>query len=901
MPEWKPEILRRLAPLKLSPTREAEIADELSQHLEDRYQELLAGGQSEDAAFRAIIDELKDENLLARSLQRVEKNFCREPIVPGKARNNFLAGILQDIQYAVRILRKSPGFTSVAILTLALGIGANTAIFSVVDAVLLKPLRFKGPFSLVLVWEKQPRYGLMRNVVAPPNLFHWEEQNHCFSAIAAFLDQSANLTGAGEPEQVGVQLVSPNFFSLLGVNPMLGRGFAADEDQPGKDHAAVLSYGLWKSKFAGDPKIVGKTIELDGESFRVIGVTRSDFDFYVSEFSFTREHPQLWAPLEMKPAWHDWSKVGRFLRVIARVKPGLSIAQAQAQMNVIAADLAARYPTYDKGWGVALVPLREQLSGALRPALLILLGAVGFVLLIACANISSLLFSRAAGRRRELAIRIALGASRRRIAQQLLTESLLLGLVGGALGAIVAIWATKALIHAASASLLDFSAISIDWRVLAFAAGLILSAGLLAGFLPSFMAACGEVASALPAGDRTSSAGRKSLAARSALVIVEISLALVLLAGSGLLIQSFFRLTEVYPGFQASRLLIFQISLPDKYQNKTASAAFFSQLLGKIRALPGAVSASADVTPPFTGVGSATDFAIVGEPPQPPREALGTDVRVIEPGYFRTMGIPLLKGQIFNEREFAQQSNVVIVNKAFADKYLSGKNPLEQKVIIDMKDKNIPDQIIGVVGNVHESSLAESPDPVAYWPYPELPSYSMNIVVRTSTPPLSLVPALRDALREIDKDQPMAKISTMDHLVANSVARSRFTMLLLSFFAGLALVLACVGIYGVMAYSVAQRTHEIGIRMALGAQRRDVLRVVLGQGARLAFIGVAIGVAAALLLTRLMAALVYGVSVTDPLTFAAVAFLLTLVALFACYVPARRAMRVDPMIALRYE
>lgn len=869
--------------------READLARELRDHLDLEADEQRAAGLSPEqagyAAHRALGNTLKIEEEVRRAW-----GFT------------WLETLVQDVRYGMRTLRKAPGFTAVAVLTLALGIGANTAIFSVVDAVLVKPLDFQNPASLTMVWEDNPSYGLLHNTVAPPNLLDWEQQNHCFSAMAPFLDQPINLTGAGQPEQVDVEHVSPNFFSLLGVNPMLGRGFSQGEDQPGKSNVVVLSYGLWKSKFGGDPNIIGKTVQLSGAANTVIGVTAPDFDFYISEFSFTHERPQLWAPLEIKPAWHNWSKVGRFLRVIARVRPGLSIAQAQAQMNVITADLAARYPTYDKGWGVALISLRDQLSGTLRPALLILLGAVGFVLLTACANISSLLLSRAAGRRREMAIRVALGASPRRITRQLLTESLLLGMIGGTLGAIVAIWTTKALIHAGSASLVDVSAVTVDWRILVFATGLTLLAALLAGFLPSFMAARGEVASALPEGGRTSSEGRKNLTARSAFVVVEISLALVLLAGSSLLIQSFLRLTEVSPGFHVAHLLTFQITLPNsKYRQDSVRAAFFSQFLGKIRALPGTISATADIAPPFSGIGAATDVSIVGEPPRPPGQSLGTDVRVIEPDYFRTMDIPLLSGRTFNDREFAQQSNVVIINKTFADKYFGGRNPLGQKIIIDMKDKNLPDEIIGIVGDVHESSLASAPDPVSYWPYPELPYSVMTVVVRTATPPPSMVPAIRQTLQQIDKDQPMAKIATMDQLVSDSVASSRFTLLLLSAFAGLALVLACIGIYGVMAYSVAQRTHEIGIRLALGAQRRDVLRLVLGQGARLVLIGVGIGLAAALILTRLMTTLLYRVSASDPLTFAAVAILLTFIALLACYIPARRAMKVDPMVALRHE
>ena len=829
-----------------------------------------------------------------------------------------MTSALQDIRYALRTLTKSPGFAVIAILTLALGIGANTAIFSVVDTVLLKPLHYKSPDRLAMVWESLPRANVAHNVVSPPNFLDWQQENHCFSDMAVFLDQPSNLTGAGQPEQIAIQYVSANFFSVLGVNPMMGHGFSSEGGNsgqavvpeaenktgtnPAKTNVVILSYGFWKSKFGADPGIVGKTVELNGQPNVVVGVMGPDFDWYVSEFSFTHEHPQLWTPLEMRPAWHDRSKVGRFLRTVVRLKPDVSLTQAQAQMSVIAANLAARYPAYDKGWGVNVVSLRDQFSGAARTALLVLLGAVGFVLLIACANISSLLLSRAAGRRREIAIRIALGASRGRIARQLLTETMLIGVIGGGLGAIAAIWSTQALIRAGSGSVVEVSSVTVDWRVLLFSVGVTLLAALLAGFLPSFMAARAEVASVLPEGGRSSSAGRKSLAARSTFVVVEISLALVLLAGSSLLLQSFLRLMDVNPGFQTTHLLTFQLTLPNsKYQKDATRAAFFTQLLDKIRALPGAVSASADVTPPFSGIGSATDFTIVGEPAPPPGESHGTAVRVIEPDYLRTMSIPLLRGRTFDDREFAQQSNVVVINKALADKYFHGKDPVGQKIVIDMKDTNLPDTIIGVVGDVHELSLASAPEPLSYWPYPELPYSVMTVVVRTATPPFSMVPAIRDALQQLDKDQPMAKISTMDQLISDSVARSRFTMLLLSIFAGLALTLACIGIYGVIAYSVAQRTHEIGIRLALGAQRKDVLKLILQQGLRLALIGVVIGVSAGLLLTRLLASLLYGTKPGDPLTFAAVSALLMIVALLACYVPALRAMKVDPMVALRYE
>lgn len=885
---------------------------------DERLKEEIAGhvALQTEANLRAGMtraDARREALLKFGAVEAMKEDYRAERGIP------LIEALLQDVRFAFRMLRKSPGFTAIAVLTLALGIGANTAIFSVVDSVLLKPLHYKNPDQLAMVWESLPRVNRARNSVSPANFLDWQQENHCFSDMAVFLDQPTNLTGAGQPEQVTIQYVLANFFSVLGVNPMMGHGFSPESagnsgqvvvgeaekktgTNPAQTNVVILSYSFWKSKFAADPSIVGKTVELNGQPNRVIGVMGPDFDWYVSEFSLTHEHPQLWTPLEMRPQWRDRSKVGRFLRAVARLKPGVSLSQAQAQMDVIASNLAARYPAYDKGWGVNVVSLREQFSGAARTALLVLLGAVGFVLLIACANISSLLLSRAAGRRREIAIRIALGASRGRIARQLLTETMLVGVIGGGLGAIAAIWSTQALIRAGSSNVVEVSSVTVDWRVLLFSIGVTLLAALLAGFLPSFMAARAEVASALPEGGRGSSSGRKSLAARSAFVVVEISLALVLLVGSSLLLQSFLRLMDVNPGFQTAHLLTFQLTLPDsKYQKDATRAAFFTQLLDKIRALPGALSASADVTPPFSGIGSATDFTIVGEPAPPPGESHGTGVRVIEPEYFRTMSIPLVQGRTFDDREYAQQSNVVVINKALADKYFPGRNPLGQKIVIDMKDTNLPDTIIGVVGDVHELSLASSPEPLSYWPYPELPYSVMTVVVRTAIPPLSMVPSIRDVLQQLDKDQPMAKISTMDQLISDSVARSRFTMLLLSIFAGLALTLACIGIYGVMAYSVAQRTHEIGIRLALGAQRRDVLKLILRQGLRLALIGVVIGISAGLLLTRLMTSLLYGTTPGDPLTFAAVSALLMIVALLACYVPALRAMKVDPMVALRYE
>jgi putative ABC transport system permease protein len=863
-----------------------DLDDELRYHIEQKTADNAAKGMTAQEARRAAL-------LGMRELERA-KEECRDA-----RRVTWLQDLGQDLHFGLRMLRKFPGFTAVAVLTLALGIGANTSIFSVVNAALLNPLPFRNPSSLVIVWENELADSTL-DPVSPPNFLDWQEQSHCFSGMAAFVDAPMNLTGAIQPEQVGVEKVSPNFFSVLGVAPMLGRGFSKGEDQSRKSDVAVLSYGLWKSQFGGDPNIIGKAIQLNGQSVTIIGVAGPDFDFYIREHSAYGLRPQLWAPLDMPPEWHQRSKVGSFLRIVARLNPGISLSQAQAQMNVVAANMAARFPDYDTGLGVALVSLRDQLSGTIRAPLLILLGAVGFVLLIACANLSSLLLSRVSVRRHEIAIRLAVGASPSRVARQLLTESLLLGVLGGAAGTFVTVWATKALIHAGS-GLHYLSGVTVDWHVLVFAVGVTLLATLLAGSLPSFMTARVEGSSALSGGGHIS-ASRQSLAVRNAFVVLEISLALVLLVGSGLLIESFFRLTEVNPGFQVAHLLTFQVTLTvPKYRQETTRAAFFSQLLNEIRALPGVISATADLAPPFDGLGITTLVSIVGEPPRPPGEGLGTRVRVIEPGYFRTLGIPLLHGRTFNEREFAQQSNVVIINKAFADEYFRGENPLGRKITVYMSASSVPDEIIGVVGDVHESSLAAAPDPLAYWPYPELPYKIMTVVVRTVTPPLSLVPAIGGTLHRIDKDQPMAKITTMDQLVATSLVRSRFMMLLLSVFAGLALVLACFGTYGVMAYSVAQRTREIGIRMALGAQKSGVVAMVINQGLKLALIGVGAGIAGAFVLTRLLSSFLYGIRPTDPLTFIIVSLILTGVSLLACYIPARRAMRVDPMVALRHE
>jgi putative ABC transport system permease protein len=819
-----------------------------------------------------------------------------------------LETLFQDVRYGARVLRKNPGFTAVAILTLALGIGANTAIFSVVNAALLQPLPYADPASLVMVWEtdSQARPPNPHNTVSPPDYLDWSRQRDIFSGMVAIYDERANLTGGGLPEQVVLQEVTVDFFSVLGVHPIHGPGFSRENGQSGHDNVVVLSYGFWKERFGGDPDIVGKFVTLNGHSLAVVGVAPQNFQWFIKDGTLTGAKPQMWTPLIFPPDLADRKNVGRFLTVVARLRPGVSTTQAQAQMTAVASRIAEQYPDFNGHWGATVVPLREQISGDLRPALLVLFGAVTLVLLIACANVSSLLLARGAQREREIAVRIAIGAGPWQIARQLLVESILLALIGGAIGIALAFWGTNALLAASPANLLDLRSVSIDRRVLVFVAGSTLLASMLFGLLPSYIATQSGTSETLKEGGRGGSGARQRSYAGSAFVVAQMCLALVLLTSSGLLIRSFVRLAGVDPGFNSSRLLAFKVSLPEaKYKDDAARLAFFREFLRRISNLPGVRAATMNSFPPFSGLGADTAVHILGQPSRSLMDLPDAAVRVVGPNYFFTMQIPLHAGRDFNPEEFTQARHVVIVNQAFVDRYLSGVNPLGQRAVIFMmsleESKNPSSDIIGVVGDVRQIGLDTPAQPTVYWPYPELVYNEMAILVRTANDPLASVSAARSELRQMDAELPMAGIATMDQLLAGSVSRSRFTMLLLGIFAAIALVLASVGVYGLVAYTVAQRTREFGVRMALGANRRDVLRLVLSQGARLTLFGIGLGVAASLAATRVLAILLYGTSATDLPTFTAVALLLALVALAACYIPARRATRVDPIVALRYE
>jgi predicted permease len=886
-------LLARLRGMLRRNRLDQELDEELRSHLEMRAADNLAAGMPPDQAR-----------------YEAQKRFGNTTMVKHDAREADIIGWLdeaaRDFRHALRMLQRSPGFTAVAVLTLALGIGANTAIFSVIDSVLFRPLPYHEPGQLVMVWENNSQHPNPHNTVSPPNFLDWQSRNTVFSSMAYMFDGRDNLTGNGDPQEVVVQDVSANFFSLLGVNLLFGPGFTPENGKAGHDNVVILGYGIWKERFAGDPAIVGKSIVLNGHPQTVVGVAPQNFKWFIKDGSLTSAKPQMWSPFVFPQSWSSHKDMGRFITVVARLKPGANRSQAQTQMTAIASQLEREYPDADGHWGVNVVSLRDQISGELRPALLVLFGAVAFVLLIACANVSSLLLARAASREREMAIRTAIGASRWRIARQLLMETLLLALIGGGLGVALAVWSTNALLAASPRNLLDMRSVSMDLPVLCFALAATLLAGLLFGFLPSYISAHSRISETLKEGGRgSSSAGRRAFA-RNAFVVAQLGLALVLLAGSGLLIRSFVRLIGVDPGFDTGHLLTFKVSLPRaKYGTDPLCLAFFQQLLAKLSTVPGVRSASMESFPPLTGLGAATAVHVLSQPPLGLSDLPVANVRVIGSDYFNTMNIPLRAGRLFNAQELAEEKHVTIINQAFADKYLHGVNPLGQKAAIYMKSLSEneiqPSEIIGVVGDVHEMGLDAAPEPSVYWPHPELVMSGMTILVRTRNDPLAIASAARTALQQLDPELPLAGVATMDQLLADSLSRSRFTMLLLGIFSAVALVLAAVGIYGLIAYSVTQRTQELGIRIALGAQRRDVLRLVLAQGTRLTLLGVALGVVAALVLSRLLATLLFNVSATDPLTFAGVAALLAVVALLACFIPARRATRVDPIVALRYE
>lgn len=802
----------------------------------------------------------------------------------------MLSTFWQDVRFAFRTFIKRPGFALVAIVTLALGIGANSAIFSVINGVLLKPLPFHEPENVIKLWESMA--GGFQGTVSPPNLKDWREQNTVFTKIAAFQYQNFGLQSQDAPERVRAATVSPEFFDVLGVQPQLGRVISDGEDQQGKHRVAVLSHQLWQDKFASDPAIAGKTISLGGENYTVVGVMPASF-------RYPSRTTELWVPLVITPQ-QSAERGSHWLMTVARLKPGVSLEQANEQMNLIAKRIEQQYPG-QLGRGVLLIRAQEEMVRNIRPALLMLLVAVGFVLLISCTNVANLLLARATTRRREIAIRLAMGAGRGRLIRQLLTESALLSLLGGAVGLMIAYWGITGLVKLATGILPRANEVSLDGRVVGFTIALSLLTGIVFGLAPALQTSRADLQHDLKEG--SAAAGNQRTWLRSLLVIGEIAAALILLVGASLLIKSFARLQQTESGVKTENVLTAGITLPDaKYDTVKSIAQFHKQMLERVSALPGVQSAGIISKLPMQEWGFNGSIQIEGQAPTRPgtRDSF-VEFRAVSPGYFATLGIPLVAGRMLDDRDQETTSPSIVVNQTLVRQYLPGQDAIGKPVVID----NAKYQIVGVVGDVRQSGLAQNARAEIYWPYTQSPDASLtqtvSLAVRAAGNPTALTSSVRDAVLSVDPGQPIHNVKTMEEVISDSVSDSRLNVLLLSLFAAVALTLALIGVYSVMSYLVAQSTREIGIRIALGAQMRDVLRLVVSQGMLLIAIGVAIGIVLAFALTRLMESLLYGVTATDPLTFVVSPLIIAAVALIACLIPALRATKVDPMIALRYE
>lgn len=804
----------------------------------------------------------------------------------------MIRDLWQDTRYGARMLRKSPGLTAVAVLSLALGIGAISTIFSFVNGIMLRPLPYPEPDRLVLLDETAFKQGVASMGVSFPNFLDWREQNQSFEGIAAYNTGGFAISGGAEPEQLKGAWVSYGLFEILGVAPILGRTFTADEDQPDHDQVVILSYGLWQRRFGADPSVLGQTVSLNSRSRVVIGVMPKGLQF--------PEVAELWSPMALTTKM--WTRTDHGLEAIARLKPGVTLEQGQAEMTAIAANIEAQNPVTNEGLSVNVIGLRSSLVGDYKKALLILLGVVGFVLLIACVNVANLLLARATARQKEIAIRAALGANRRRIFQQLLTESLLLGLISGALGLVLALWGLDLLLAAIPIDIPFWMKFDLDGRVLGFTAACSLLTGFVFGTAPALEASNPDLNETLKEGGRSGAGGPRHRL-RSLLVVAEIALSLVLLVGAGLMMRSFISLQHVDAGINPEGVLTMNIALPGgRYREPEKRIVFFSLLLERVRAIPGVQSAGTNSGLPLTGNNWGRSLTVEGFPVLPVGEAPSINHCVISPDYFSAMGIAILKGRDFDERDAREGPKVTIIDERLAREYWPDEDPIGKRIRFGPPENNEPwHTIVGVVREVKHQRLDATTRESVYLPFPQMPMGGSSLAIRTSGRPETLITAVRAQIRELDPDLPVTLTMPMTEVVARSVWQPRLYTALFGVFAAVALILATVGIYGVMSYSVTQRTREIGLRMALGAQRQDVLKLVVGHGIVLATIGVGVGLVAAMVMTRLMSSLLFGVTATDPMTFAAVSVLLTGVALGACFIPARRAAKVDPMIALRYE
>ncbi len=801
---------------------------------------------------------------------------------------DMMGTLIQDLRFALRSLAKRPAFTVVAVLSLALGIGANTAIFSVIDAVLLRPLPYSEPRQLVDVYEssQQMPYGS----VSAPALRDWQEQNHVFSQLAAYRTSNVNLEGVLTPERLSAELASANIFTVLGVKPELGRTFLTGEDKHGAPHVVVLSDGLWRRRFGADPEIIGKPITLSGESYTVVGVMPNQFRFPATEAR------DLWTPLQLDPQLAS-QRSARWLGVIGRIKAGVRISAVDAEMHQIATRLAERYPKGQKGLGALVVPLRQDLTSDVRPTLLLLLGAAGMVLLIACANVANLLLARASDRRREVAIRLALGAGRARLIRQFLTESILLALLGGVAGVFLAYVGVKPLLRIAGA--IPFASdVGFDPWVFTFLLLISVVTGVVFGLMPAIQSVHVDLQSDLKEGGDRGSAGRGLQRFRSLLVIGEIALALVLLVGAGLLMRAFTKLQNTDTGMVTHNVLTMHLPVPSQKYDSAVSTRFYQPVLQRVNAIPGVRTAGLITSLPLQESHSFAPVVIEGRPPDKAGDESIAENRVVSPGYFGALGIRTIRGRNFYDRHLANVTRELVVNQAFASKYFPNSDPIGRKLRLS---DSVSAPIVGVVADVRETQLDQLSAPTMYFSFLQYQPSNMVLVISTSVPPQSITASVRAAIHAVNADQPVYLVKTMDDVVTESFSSNRFSFWLLGTFAMIALVLAAVGIYGVMSYVVTQRTREVGIRMALGAPHEAVLRLIMRHGMTLAAVGLGIGIVLALVLTRLLASLFYAAGATDPTTIVAVALLLGIVALVASYLPARRAAAVDPAIALRSE
>jgi predicted permease len=890
--EWLNQLGRRMLVLLRRAQLDRDLEDEMRLHRELREQQNVEEGMAPDEAYYAAERRFGNAMLLKEVSREMWSGIWFERLV-------------QDVRYGLRQLRRNPGFTAVAVLTLALGIGANTLIFSVVNAAVLHPLPFRDANKLVTLWVTSSNFGYTGpGSLTDPDYMEWRKQNRVFGDIAAFRGQPSNLTGVGEPLRLTGAAISPSLLRALGVNPVLGRPFAEEEAGADRNRVALLSDKLWRSRFGSNPSAVGKAIKLDGDFFIVVGVMPAGFTF--------PNDADVWVPLTLSSDAHNAT-----LQVVARLKPGVSIGRARTDVALIAKRLDQQRHRQSGDWEeqTTLVPLGDEVASALRTSLLVLLGAVGLVLLIACANVANLFLGRAATRQREIAIRKALGAGRSRIIRQMLTESVMMAALGGGLGLLLAIMGHRFLADAAPllpwntqspAATARIASGGIDFWVLGFTLALSVLTAVLFGITPALRASRSELTDSLKEAARGSSMGRAGSRLRDGIVLAEVALALILLVGAGLLIRSFLSLMKVDPGFSPQNVLTMNISLPDsRYRDPDSMIAFEQQAIGRLQTLPGVKYASGVFGLPLGSGAVAGDFTVEGQPaPTPGTPPFIAAKKVIGGDYFRALGIPLIKGRYFDAHDSESAAHVVVVSQSLAHHYWPHGDAIGKRLKPGFED-DAWCTVVGIVGDTKQYSLDETPAPSMYLPYAQAPAPFLmedsTLVVRTTLQPLGLVNEARHAVESVDPDLPVFEVATMEQLVYRSASSPRFNTVLLGLFAALALILAAIGIYGVMSYSVTQRTHEIGVRMALGAKARDVVRQTIAQGMRQTLAGILLGLAGAFVLTRFLSSLLYGVRPSDPATFLAVSLVLLAVALLACYIPARRAATVDPMVALRHE